>query len=111
MKTGHLLFAEHEQHSPDHGEQTAHNALACPQRECRERLEQMDQHQDQEQPASGGDPNADAQRHHRAYGFPELDSNFVFCQRQLLPQKRLSIMHQADKQLGQSQFSVIRQGS
>jgi len=54
---------------------------------------QMDHHQDQEPPSNAGDPDTNAQAHHRAYGFPEFNLDFVFRQRQLLPQELLRIMH------------------
>ncbi len=72
MNTNQLLLAENEQPYPTRGQQPSHDAVADPRRERREGVYQMDDHSDQELPAHGGEPDAHAQGHQRAYGVPEF---------------------------------------
>jgi hypothetical protein len=60
MELRQRLRAENEQPYPTRGQQPPHDAVAGPQRERREGVYQMDDHQDQEPPANSGDPDADA---------------------------------------------------
>jgi hypothetical protein len=64
----------------------------------------MNQHQDQEQPAAGGDPHAEAQRHHSEHNLAELGSDLVCRQGHFLAQELLRIMHEAGDELPQGRF-------
>jgi hypothetical protein len=99
------LLTEDEQPDPTRGQQPPHDAVAGPQWKRRKCVSQMDQHQDQEPPADGGEPDADAQGHPRAYGGPQFTSEFVCRQRHFPPQQRLGILYEASQQLRYRRFS------
>jgi hypothetical protein len=93
----HLSVALIQQYAPHEGKHATYETIAPPERHPRECVQQMDQHDQQQQTADRADPYTEAQRESHHLDLAKLPLDFVFRQRPFLPHQCACVIDEAAK--------------